>query len=80
MARATTRVRGAEGTRHTAAVTEAMGLARIIRAGLLTRTAVAHALATALGGGRADPEEADKIVGWALANADARPPPEGLPR
>ena len=79
LAQAAARVRGAEGTRHTCAVTQAMGLERLVRAGLLTETAVAHALAGALGEGRADPDEAAKLTKWALAHADdGRALPEGI--
>lgn len=79
LAQATARVRAAEGTRHTTAIREAMGLARLVRAGLLTEAAVAHALTGALGDGRADPDEARKLTAWALAHTDeGRPLPEGI--
>ncbi len=83
LARAGAAIRRGEGGRHPLAVKEAMGLARLVRAGLVTRGEVERVIASALdvpGRGTVPEEEAAGVVAWALAHAAEGTPPEGAGR
>lgn len=58
--------RQGEGSRHPTAVSEAWGLARLVRAGLLTEQEVARAVDGALCGAGKPPGEGIAIVAWAV--------------
>lgn len=80
LARATASIRAGAVARHPLAVVEALGMARLIRAGLLTEAEVQRAFADALDvpGRRAARDEAEKLVAWGLAHAEVRPLTEGV--
>lgn len=80
LSRASAAIRTGASARHPLAVREALGMARLIRAGLLSEAEVQRAFADALDvpGRNAGKHEAAKLVAWGLAHADARALPEGV--
>lgn len=80
LARAGAAIRGGDGGRHLIALREAMGLARLVRAGLITEgqvERVLHAGFDVPGRGTA-PDEAAGIVAWAMRHARDGALPEGV--
>ncbi|MFC7538817.1 hypothetical protein ACFQU2_04215 [Siccirubricoccus deserti] len=80
LSRAAAAITRGDGGRHMVALREAMSLARLIRAGLLSETEVTRAIDGAL----QVPErntaitEAADVVAWAMQHAAERPLPEGV--
>jgi hypothetical protein len=76
LARAAEAIRRGEAGRHVVAVREALGMARLIRAGLLGESAVTRAFADALDvpSRNMAKGEAGNLVAWGLAHADDREP------
>lgn len=80
LSRAAGAIHAGASARHPLAVREALGMARLIRAGLLTEAEVVRTFndALAVAGRDAPKNEAEKLVAWALAHADDRRLPEGV--
>ncbi|MCW3476331.1 hypothetical protein [Limobrevibacterium gyesilva] len=72
--------RAAEGRRHDTLLSEAIGLARFVAAGLLTESEVAETLRGAGEHVGKPGEECEQIVAWAIAHPSNRPLPAGIGR
>jgi hypothetical protein len=78
LASAATRVRmAAIGNRHPTILNEARGLARFIKAGLLTKSVVTETLIDAGRDNDKPQDEIEAIITWALDNPSKAPLPEG---
>lgn len=80
LARAGAAIRGGGGGRHVTALREAMGLARLVRAGLITEGQLERVISAGFdvpGRGTA-PDEAADIVAWAMQHGRDGALPEGV--
>jgi hypothetical protein len=69
-----------EGGRHDAALREAWGLARLVRAGVLSEAELARTIAGALRQAGKAAEEGEAIAAWAIAHRQDGALPEGVRR
>lgn len=68
----------AEGDRHASAKSAAWGLARLVKAGLLTEAEVSRAIGNAIAAAGKDAREGEAIVTWAIAHRPIGALPEGV--
>jgi hypothetical protein len=81
LTRAVARIAAArEGGRHDAAKAEAWGLARLVRAGLLSEAEVTRAIGSALARAGKEAAEGEAIAAWAIAHRQDGAPPDGVRR
>ena len=79
LVRAAARIGGAsEGSRHDTAKAAAWGLARLVRAGLLTEAEVMRTIGSALAAAGKDAAEGEAIAAWAVAHRRDGILPQGM--
>jgi hypothetical protein len=75
------RISGAgKDNRHKTCLREAIGLTRLVEAGLVSRTQVTELLAGAIAMAGKDPSEGERIAAWGLAHPSNAPLPESIAR